>query len=167
MYSVSAQFQLNTGDNHMSSPAAIKNGVRPHLGCSSALEFGEPGLYPLSQAGRLFCIYLVLFSVNVVRSKQMSRKKKNIDVKVNVSQYEWKFFDLFPTLETGFTCSILSFTVRHILKHNLFILNKTHYFFTDLTARLSWINWENLGVNPNRRNSSMLTALSFSDSGNN
>lgn len=32
-------------------------------------------------------------------------------------------------------------------------------FFTDLTARLSWINWENLGVNPNRR--SVLTTLAL------
>ncbi len=31
-------FQLNTGDNHVSSPVAIKNGVCPHLGCSSALS---------------------------------------------------------------------------------------------------------------------------------
>ncbi|XP_035214712.1 basic helix-loop-helix transcription factor scleraxis-like [Stegodyphus dumicola] len=30
---------------------------------------------------------------------------------------------------------------------------------SDLTARLSWINWENLGVNPNRR--SVLTTLSL------
>jgi len=29
----------------------------------------------------------------------------------------------------------------------------------DLTARLSWINWENLGVNPNRR--SVLTNLTL------
>jgi hypothetical protein len=29
----------------------------------------------------------------------------------------------------------------------------------DLTARLSWINWENLGVNPNRR--SVLTTLTL------
>jgi hypothetical protein len=31
--------------------------------------------------------------------------------------------------------------------------------FPDLTARLSWINWENLGVNPNRR--SVLTSLAL------
>ncbi len=30
-------FQLNTGDNHMLRPVAIKNGVCPHSGCSSAL----------------------------------------------------------------------------------------------------------------------------------
>ncbi|XP_026675574.1 helix-loop-helix protein 13 [Ceratina calcarata] len=30
---------------------------------------------------------------------------------------------------------------------------------SDLTARLSWINWENLGVNPNRR--SVLTTLAL------
>ncbi|XP_014206786.1 basic helix-loop-helix transcription factor amos [Copidosoma floridanum] len=30
---------------------------------------------------------------------------------------------------------------------------------SDLTARLSWINWENLGVNPNRR--SVLTSLTL------
>ncbi|XP_075210767.1 helix-loop-helix protein 13-like isoform X4 [Lycorma delicatula] len=30
---------------------------------------------------------------------------------------------------------------------------------SDLTARLSWINWENLGVNPNRR--SVLTSLAL------
>uniref|UniRef100_A0A224YWK3 Protein atonal 8-like n=1 Tax=Rhipicephalus zambeziensis TaxID=60191 RepID=A0A224YWK3_9ACAR len=30
---------------------------------------------------------------------------------------------------------------------------------SDLTARLSWINWENLGVNPNRR--SVLTTLTL------
>ncbi len=30
-------FQLITGDNHMLSPVAIKNGVCPHSGCSSAL----------------------------------------------------------------------------------------------------------------------------------
>lgn len=32
--------------------------------------------------------------------------------------------------------------------------------FADLTARLSWINWENLGVNPGRR--SALTTLALS-----
>ncbi|XP_052122238.1 helix-loop-helix protein 13 isoform X1 [Frankliniella occidentalis] len=31
---------------------------------------------------------------------------------------------------------------------------------SDLTARLSWINWENLGVHPNRR--SVLTSLALS-----
>lgn len=36
---------------------------------------------------------------------------------------------------------------------------------TDLTARLSWINWENLGVNPNRR--SMLNTLTLADNGSN
>lgn len=30
---------------------------------------------------------------------------------------------------------------------------------SDLTARLSWINWENLGVNPGRR--TMLTSLAL------
>lgn len=30
---------------------------------------------------------------------------------------------------------------------------------SDLTARLSWINWESLGVNPNRR--SVLTTLTL------
>lgn len=35
-----------------------------------------------------------------------------------------------------------------------------HSFFRlDLTARLSWINWENLGVNPGRR--SALTSLAL------
>lgn len=32
--------------------------------------------------------------------------------------------------------------------------------FLDLTARLSWINWENLGVNPGRRGA--VSALSLS-----
>ncbi|XP_050437824.1 oligodendrocyte transcription factor 3 isoform X2 [Adelges cooleyi] len=35
---------------------------------------------------------------------------------------------------------------------------------SDLTARLSWINWENLGVNPNRRG--VLTSYSIPDTGN-
>lgn len=33
-------------------------------------------------------------------------------------------------------------------------------FITDLTARLSWINWENLGVHPGRR--TLLTSLALS-----
>ena len=33
------------------------------------------------------------------------------------------------------------------------------FHISDLTARLSWINWENLGVNPNRR--SVLTSLAL------
>lgn len=33
-------------------------------------------------------------------------------------------------------------------------------YVADLTARLSWINWENLGVNPGRR--STLTSLALS-----
>ncbi|XP_022173981.1 MOB kinase activator-like 2 isoform X2 [Myzus persicae] len=36
---------------------------------------------------------------------------------------------------------------------------------SDLTARLSWINWENLGVNPNRRG--VLTSYSIPDNVNN
>lgn len=40
-----------------------------------------------------------------------------------------------------------------------------HYiFFADLTARLSWINWENLGVTPGRR--SALTSLALNSSDN-
>jgi hypothetical protein len=37
--------------------------------------------------------------------------------------------------------------------------NDDFILLTDLTARLSWINWENLGVNPNRR--SVLTTLTL------
>lgn len=40
--------------------------------------------------------------------------------------------------------------------------NNEVYFlqiFTDLTARLSWINWENLGVHPGRR--TLLTSLAL------
>ncbi|XP_077301600.1 helix-loop-helix protein 13-like [Arctopsyche grandis] len=37
---------------------------------------------------------------------------------------------------------------------------RAHWNTSDLTARLSWINWENLGVNPNRR--SVLTTLALS-----
>lgn len=33
-------------------------------------------------------------------------------------------------------------------------------FYLDLTARLSWINWENLGVHPARR--TLLTSLALS-----
>ncbi|KAG8239738.1 hypothetical protein J437_LFUL018745 [Ladona fulva] len=36
---------------------------------------------------------------------------------------------------------------------------RTEWNTSDLTARLSWINWENLGVNPNRR--SVLTTLTL------
>ncbi|XP_044743365.1 helix-loop-helix protein 13 isoform X2 [Chrysoperla carnea] len=44
--------------------------------------------------------------------------------------------------------------------------DQAHWNTSDLTARLSWINWENLGVNPNRR--SALTSLALtSDSINN
>lgn len=38
--------------------------------------------------------------------------------------------------------------------------DRAHWNTSDLTARLSWINWENLGVNPQRR--SVLTSLSLS-----
>ncbi|XP_014282343.1 helix-loop-helix protein 13 isoform X2 [Halyomorpha halys] len=45
-------------------------------------------------------------------------------------------------------------------------LERAEWNTSDLTARLSWINWENLGVNPNRR--SILTSLALSsDSMNN
>lgn len=37
---------------------------------------------------------------------------------------------------------------------------KIFFVFLDLTARLSWINWENLGVHPGRR--TLLTSLTFS-----
>lgn len=40
------------------------------------------------------------------------------------------------------------------------IKSTTLKYNLDLTARLSWINWENLGVNPNRRNISSLTSYS-------
>ncbi|XP_048006218.1 pancreas transcription factor 1 subunit alpha isoform X3 [Leguminivora glycinivorella] len=36
---------------------------------------------------------------------------------------------------------------------------RAHWNTSDLTARLSWINWENLGVNPQRR--SVLTSLAL------
>lgn len=39
-------------------------------------------------------------------------------------------------------------------------LNSEEWNTSDLTARLSWINWENLGVNPNRR--SIFNTLSHS-----
>lgn len=35
-----------------------------------------------------------------------------------------------------------------------------HWNTSDLTARLSWINWENLGVHPSRR--TLLTSLALS-----
>ncbi|KAF5291703.1 hypothetical protein FQR65_LT11396 [Abscondita terminalis] len=38
--------------------------------------------------------------------------------------------------------------------------DRAHWNTSDLTARLSWINWENLGVNPGRRNS--VSSLSIS-----
>ncbi|XP_014260786.1 uncharacterized protein LOC106673256 isoform X3 [Cimex lectularius] len=38
-------------------------------------------------------------------------------------------------------------------------LERAEWNTSDLTARLSWINWENLGVNPNRR--SILTSLAL------
>ncbi|CAG2163438.1 unnamed protein product [Oppiella nova] len=41
----------------------------------------------------------------------------------------------------------------------------THEWNTsDLTARLSWINWENLGVNPNRRNIGSLSPFTRASS---
>ncbi|KAI1299340.1 Helix-loop-helix protein 13 [Halotydeus destructor] len=36
---------------------------------------------------------------------------------------------------------------------------------SDLTARLSWINWENLGVSPNRRNFAFLSPFAATTSG--
>jgi hypothetical protein len=36
---------------------------------------------------------------------------------------------------------------------------QSFYLCTDLTARLSWINWENLGVNANKRG--MLSSISM------
>ncbi|XP_045784868.1 T-cell acute lymphocytic leukemia protein 1 homolog [Maniola jurtina] len=38
--------------------------------------------------------------------------------------------------------------------------DRAHWNTSDLTARLSWINWENLGVNPQRR--SVLASLALS-----
>ncbi|XP_023947028.1 pancreas transcription factor 1 subunit alpha [Bicyclus anynana] len=38
--------------------------------------------------------------------------------------------------------------------------DRAHWNTSDLTARLSWINWQNLGVNPQRR--SVLTSLALS-----
>lgn len=37
--------------------------------------------------------------------------------------------------------------------------DRANWNTSDLTARLSWINWENLGVNPGRR--TMLTSLAL------
>uniref|UniRef100_A0A1B6CPI0 BHLH domain-containing protein n=1 Tax=Clastoptera arizonana TaxID=38151 RepID=A0A1B6CPI0_9HEMI len=42
-------------------------------------------------------------------------------------------------------------------------VDRAEWNTSDLTARLSWINWENLGVNPNRR--SVLTSLALSTEG--
>lgn len=40
------------------------------------------------------------------------------------------------------------------------LFQSLYTFITDLTARLSWINWENLGVHPGRR--TLLTSLALS-----
>ncbi|XP_065157932.1 basic helix-loop-helix transcription factor scleraxis isoform X2 [Atheta coriaria] len=52
-----------------------------------------------------------------------------------------------------------NFIRRIILNRNIIVFGGD-LWQTDLTARLSWINWENLGVNPNRR--SALTSLALS-----
>lgn len=46
-------------------------------------------------------------------------------------------------------------------KFNSFLktIQKSMMFSLDLTARLSWINWENLGVHPGRR--TLLTSLAL------
>ncbi|CAG7714134.1 unnamed protein product [Allacma fusca] len=47
--------------------------------------------------------------------------------------------------------------VEKALKGEIKSVHSSEWNTSDLTARLSWINWENLGVNPNRRSS--LTSL--------
>ncbi len=47
-------FQLNTGDNHMLSPVAIKNGVCPHSSCSSALVWPASHHSQLRKCGEGF-----------------------------------------------------------------------------------------------------------------
>ncbi|XP_076271097.1 basic helix-loop-helix domain-containing Fer2 isoform X2 [Rhynchophorus ferrugineus] len=44
--------------------------------------------------------------------------------------------------------------------------DRANWNTSDLTARLSWINWENLGVTPGRRSTLTSLALSTSDSVN-
>lgn len=60
---------------------------------------------------------------------------------------------------------MLQLNVAYLLRltnNGIFIHNKNDFSYVlivDLTARLSWINWENLGVNPSRR--SVLTSLAL------
>lgn len=42
---------------------------------------------------------------------------------------------------------------------------RAHWNTSDLTARLSWINWENLGVHPGRR--TLLTSLALTSESHN
>lgn len=54
------------------------------------------------------------------------------------------------------------FSQTHVINGRSLCLFKKrkNLLCADLTARLSWINWENLGVNPQRR--SVLTSLALS-----
>ncbi|KAJ9579541.1 hypothetical protein L9F63_004800, partial [Diploptera punctata] len=49
--------------------------------------------------------------------------------------------------------------VEKCLRGEIKAAERAEWNTSDLTARLSWINWENLGVNPNRR--SVLTTLTL------
>ncbi|XP_068084388.1 uncharacterized protein Fer2 [Anabrus simplex] len=49
--------------------------------------------------------------------------------------------------------------VEKCLRGEIKAAERAEWNTSDLTARLSWINWENLGVNPNRR--SVLTTLNL------
>ncbi|KAK6618617.1 hypothetical protein RUM43_013008 [Polyplax serrata] len=49
--------------------------------------------------------------------------------------------------------------VEKCLRGEIKAAERAEWNTSDLTARLSWINWENLGVNPNRR--SVLTTLAL------
>lgn len=51
---------------------------------------------------------------------------------------------------------VVSDEAKYLIK---FVRTNYNAIFSDLTARLSWINWENLGVHPGRR--TLLTSLAL------
>lgn len=67
--------------------------------------------------------------------------------------------DLLFVIENHNTALRVFYSLKHIIPFETLNFN-IECFLPDLTARLSWINWENLGVHPGRR--TLLTSLPLS-----
>lgn len=108
----------------------------------------------------LYSIYLWNFLQTMLW--KFSSKLENLPMVVGSSTQNFRCHCIHKYLELmKIVSSCLCLDFHHSRNITLFFLEFCVFYVLDLTARLSWINWENLGVHPGRR--TMLTSLSFNN----